>query len=247
MTEGLHLAVKVSPRRGNIQVNIHTTLSRTSPGWVASGTELPWWAHFLLTKLSSGTARVALPLSCCTHTVSQQTLVLFFSLSDTPGCCSCSWALKKGNGKGLCVWNCDPMSIALGKTLPVQYWGKVACWSALGQTKTDLGHRLSKHVFCKDRVVSEVAFLHHHILPSHRPQRLIPFHLCLALDVLSLHSSLPALPSLTHSLTIKLNNIGCFSPALFFPFFFKFSILPCHHYKLSCSVCSLIAGFPWPF
>lgn len=107
------------------------------------------------------------------------------------------------------------------KSLPIQHWGKDACWSAPGQTKADLGRRLSKHVSCKDRVVSEVTFLHHHILPSPCLQWLVPFHLCVALRHLSFHSSLPALPSLTHSLTIKLTNIEHFSPALlslFFPY-----------------------------
>lgn len=85
----------------------------------------------------------------------------------------------------------------------IQYWGKDACWSALGQTKADLGHSLSKYVSCKDRVVSEVTFLHHHILPSPSLQWLVRFQFCLALRHLSLHSSIPALPSLTHYLTIK--------------------------------------------
>lgn len=57
---------------------------------------------------------------------------------------------------------------------------------------------------CKDRVVSEVTFLNHHILPSPWLQRLVPFHLCQALRHWSLHSSFAVLPSLTHSLAIKL-------------------------------------------
>lgn len=112
----------------------------------------------------------------------------------------------------------------------------------------DCGHRLSKHISCKDRAVSEVTFLNHHILPSPCLHWLVPFHLCRALRHLSLHSSLPALPSLAHSLTIKLTNvIGHFSPALLSLFFFIFSVPPCHHCKLSCLACSLVVGFPSPF
>jgi len=131
-----------------------------------------------------------------------------------------------------------------GKALPIQYRGKDACCSALGQTKADLGHRLRRHVSCKDRVVSEVTFLHHHVLPGPCLQWIVPFHLCLALRHLSLHSSLPALPSLTHSLTSKLTNIiEHFSSALLSPFFFIFSTPPCHLHKMTCSACPLIVGF----
>lgn len=134
-----------------------------------------------------------------------------------------------------------------GKALPIQYWGKDACWSALGQTQADLGHSLGKYVSCKDRVVSEVTFLHHHILPSPSLQWLVRFHFCLALRHLSLHSSIPALPSLTHYLTIKLTNIiEHFTPARLSPFCFIFSIPPCRHYKLPCAAC-LIVRYPCPF
>lgn len=112
MTEGLHLAVKVSPRRGNIQTNIHITLLRTSPGWVASGSELSWRAHCLLAEISSDTARVALPLPHCMHAVSQQTLVLFSSPSATPGHCFVHEGWGRAMGRRLCLWDCDPMSIA---------------------------------------------------------------------------------------------------------------------------------------
>lgn len=71
--------------------------------------------------------------------------------------------------------------ITEGKFLPLQYWGKDAYWSVLGQIKAGLGHRLSEHVSCKDRAVSEVTFLHHHFLPSPWLQSVVPFHLCLAL------------------------------------------------------------------
>lgn len=68
--------------------------------------------------------------------------------------------------------------------------------------------------------------------PVHEPcvQWLVPFHLCLALRHLRLHSSLPAPTSLTHPLVIKLRNIlEHFPPALLSSFIFIFSISPCHH------------------
>lgn len=74
----------------------------------------------------------------------------------------------------------------------------------LVKTKADLGHRLSEYAFCKDRAVSEVTFLNHHILPNPWLPWVVPFHLCLDLRHWSLHSSFPVLPSFTHSHTIKL-------------------------------------------
>lgn len=38
------------------------------------------------------------------------------------------------------------------KALLFQNWEKDACWSALGQTKADLGHWLSKHVSSRTRL-----------------------------------------------------------------------------------------------
>lgn len=68
---------------------------------------------------------------------------------------------KVGSCSGLLRASVFTEHITKGKLLSLQYWGKDACWSVLGQTKADLGHRLSEHMPCKDRVVSEVTFLNH--------------------------------------------------------------------------------------
>lgn len=111
MTEGFHLAIKVSPKRGNIQANIHNTLSRTSPAWVASG------------NTAAGQHILKHSQSCFALVIPEDSGLVF-----QPICYLRRLLLFVGIGKrqweGHFFWGCDPRSIVW---IPCQILNTMPC------------------------------------------------------------------------------------------------------------------------